>query len=110
MLSAVLKSLAWLFGPRPMPGSLDLAAGPDSGAPASQPARTDLKSVQQLLGKVTAMTSAVASDVGSHNANIEAISAELTAVAQSEPTAVAAIVCKLLVANRELQGRLQHAE
>jgi diguanylate cyclase len=66
--------------------------------------------VQTLLSQVTALTSSVAKDVGEHNATIQAISAELTAVAQSDPTAVAAIVCKLLVANQDLQGRLQHAE
>jgi diguanylate cyclase len=66
--------------------------------------------VQELIGKVTALTTSVAKDVGDHNVTLQAISAELTAVAQSDPTAVAAIVCKLLVANQELQGRLQHAE
>jgi diguanylate cyclase len=116
MLSAVLKSLASLFWPPAAARSLRRGAAPvavnaTAAAPAApQPARPDLATVQQLIGKVTAMTSAVANDVGSHNANIEAISAELTAVAQSDPTAVAAIVCKLLVANRELQGRLRNSE
>src|SRR6185436_5447665 len=56
------------------------------------------------------LTTTVAQDVGQHNQSIQAISQELTSVAQSDPSAVAAIVCKLLVANQELQGRLERAE
>ncbi|MBW8884036.1 MAG: GGDEF domain-containing protein, partial [Planctomycetia bacterium] len=85
-------------------------SGTGSAATAAPPAQPDLKQVQNLIGKVTALTSSVARDVGDHNTTIQAISAELTAVAQTDPTAVAAIVCKLLVANQDLQGRLQNAE
>src|SRR5262245_8134067 len=96
-----------LQAPRPRHGRARRASSAPTAAPPPQP---DLAQVQNLIGKVTALTSSVAKDVGAHNATIQAISTELTAVAQSDPTAVAAIVCKLLVANQELQDRLEHAE
>src|SRR5262245_47768778 len=86
------------------------ARGASSASTAPAASSPDLAQVQNLIGKVTALTSSVAKDVGEHNATIQAISTELTAVAQSDPTSVAAIVCKLLVANQELQDRLEHAE
>src|SRR5262245_8271638 len=96
-----------LLSPQPHGGR----ARGGTSAPKTTPASpSDLAQVQNLIGKVTALTTSVAKDVGEHNATIQAISAELTAVAQSDPTAVAAIVCKLLVANQDLQGRLEHAE
>ena len=63
--------------------------------------------VRELIGRVSVLTSTVAHDVGQHNISVQAISSELTAVAENDPSAVAAIVCKLLVANQELQGRLE---
>src|SRR5438067_4628625 len=108
MLRSFLLWLRRLFQP-PQP-----RRGPDigtaSGAPFPPPPQPHLAEVQTLLAKVTGLTSSVAKDVGDHNTTIQAISAELTAVAQTDPTAIAAIVCKLLVANQELQGRLHHAE
>ena len=68
------------------------------------------KHVQSVIGSVSQLTSAVAQDVGQHTVNVQAISDELRSVAQKDPTAVAAIVCKLLVANQDLQGRLERAE
>ncbi len=107
MLRSFFEWLARLFEPKQPLRGRDGAAPARAAAPPPQP---DVNQVQSLIGKVTALTSSVAKDVGEHNATIQAISNELTAVAQSDPTAVAAIVCKLLVANQELQGRLQHAE
>src|SRR5262245_10355867 len=111
-LRSFLTTLAEFFRPRPRAAitraATTLVAPSSASAQLSPPA--EVPQVQQLIGKVTALTSTVAEDVGQHNANILNLSAELSAVAQSDPTAVAAIVCKLLVANRELQGRLQNAE
>src|SRR5436189_6383306 len=107
MLRSFLLWLTRLFPPRQPRRGRALGGSAATAAPPPQP---DLKQVQNLIGKVTALTSSVAKDVGDHNTTIQAISAELTAVAQTDPTAVAAIVCKLLGANQELQGRPQHAE
>jgi diguanylate cyclase len=86
----------------------------EAAAPSAQqtePARLFApEQLQQLMGRVSELTTAVAQDVGEHNKSVQAISDELRSVAQSDPSAVAAIVCKLLVANQELQGRLEQAE
>lgn len=106
MLDSFVALLRRLFA-TPSAGA-NLGTAPDATLPST--AQPDLAQVRSLIGKVTAATSAVAQDVGDHNANIQAISAELTAVAQSDPSALASIVCRLLVANQGLQGRLQRAE
>jgi diguanylate cyclase len=108
MLGSLLAKLTRLFQSR----TSDTVLGSCMASPVDgQTIRhIDQAHVQDLIGKVTQLTSSVAQDVGHHNNNIQSISDELTTVAQSEPTAVAAIICKLLVANQELQGRLQRAE
>src|SRR4051812_43567692 len=108
MLRSFLLWLTRLLQPAQPRGGRKIANGSVAAAPTA--AQPDPTQVQELIGKVTALTSTVAKDVGDHRSTIQAISSEWTAVAQSDPTAVAAIVCKLLVANQELQGRLQHAE
>jgi diguanylate cyclase (GGDEF)-like protein len=107
MVRSFFLWLARLFAPPQSRRGLNTSAA--SAAP-SQPPKPHLAEVQTLLSQVTGLTATVAKDVGDHSTTIQAISSELTAVAQSDPTAVAAIVCKLLVANQDLQGRLQRAE
>jgi diguanylate cyclase len=70
----------------------------------------DPAQLEQLLGLVSELTTKVAQDVGDHNKSIEGISNELRSVAENNPAAAAALVCKLLLANQELQGRLTRAE
>src|SRR5262249_5859081 len=88
-----------------------LAAPPTDAVPGSvAPAAAVAGQGQSLIAKVTALTSAVAQDVGNHNHSLQSISGELTAAAESNPGAVATVVYKLLVANDELQKRLERAE
>jgi diguanylate cyclase len=95
-----------------------LFSGPASSAPPlagmvtadPSPVAANVEHVQQLIGQVSALTSTVAQDVGKHNVNVQAISSELAAAAASDPTTVGAIVCKLVLANQELQSRLERAE
>src|SRR5262245_28885857 len=79
--------------------------------PSKVPAASiDDDQMQQLLERVSELTTTVARDVGQHNQSVQSISQDLTTVAQTDPSAVAAIICKLLEANQELQGRLERAE
>ena len=66
--------------------------------------------MQNLVRRATEVTSAVAEHVGNHHTTIQTLNTALAAVAQGDATAIAAVVCKLLVANQELQGQLEHAE
>lgn len=94
------------------------AAAPSSEAKVEQPVSRELpaaemppvEQVQALVGEVSQVTTTVRKDVGQHHVNVQALSNELRSVAQNDPGAVAAIVCKLLVANQDLQGRLERAE
>jgi diguanylate cyclase (GGDEF)-like protein len=84
---------------------------PAAAAPQPDVSETiDPEQLKQLLGVVSELTTAVAQDVGDHNKSIEAISNDLRSVAENNPAAAAALVCKLLVANQQLQGRLTRAE
>src|SRR5215211_3638626 len=108
MLRSLLAALSRFLNGRATPagrGTVSFA----TNAIAHEP-HGDLRHVHELIGKVTELTATVAQDVGKHNSSIEEISTELTAVAQTDPTAVATIVCKLLLANKELQDRLERAE
>src|SRR5689334_1139111 len=108
MFGSFLMKLVRLFQRCQRAAALDVGVTPTVAS--KQPTPLDVGHVQDLIGKVSELTFAVAQDVGNHNVNIQAISAELTAVAQSDPSAVANIVCKLLVANQRLHGRLERAE
>src|SRR3954471_8970056 len=88
----------------------DCASGPAGGKHPETALPIDPDQLEELLGRVTELTGKVTQDVGDHTKSVEAISSELQSVAESNPAAVAAIVCRLLVANQELQGRLQRAE
>jgi diguanylate cyclase (GGDEF)-like protein len=113
MLARFLEFLAQFFEKPPVQTvtpvvSTVAVAAVETAAPA-QPS-IDVAQFQGLVGRVSELTTSVAQDVGQHNKSIQAISSELTTVAQTDPSSVAAIVCKLLVANQELQGRLERAE
>lgn len=114
MLGPILEFLAQLLKPsRNLPAQIGEAA-PAATCPPPSPVvvspQVDPNQFQQMLTSVSELTTTVAQDVGTHNKSIRAISTELATVAQSDPSAVAAIVCKLMVANQELQGRLERAE
>lgn len=98
--------------PAPAPVQNVVAAPVVKAAPEVEHAQVvvQVEKVNAVIGSVSDVTSAVAADVGQHNVNVQAISAELKNVAKSDPSAVAAIVCKLLLANQDLQGRLEKAE
>ena len=108
MVESLIAALRSLFQPRACGAVLEgCASGPPETqqTPALDPAQ-----VQELICKVSELTCTVAQDVGQHSASIQSISNELTAVAQTDPNAVATLACKLLMANQELQARLQRAE
>jgi diguanylate cyclase len=65
---------------------------------------------QAVVSRLTELTATVAEDVGKHTDNIQHISTELTSLANNDASAVAAVVCKLVFANQDLQGRLERAE
>jgi diguanylate cyclase len=111
MLSSLQSVLNRLFAP-PAPQSAAPLAGIVAAEPAAECAAVAAKveQVQNLIGQVSELTSTVASDVGQHNVNVQAISSELATAAKSDPTTVSAIVCKLVLANQELQSRLERAE
>ncbi len=94
----------------PLPPQSDTPQKPTVANELESPAMPPIEQVHALVGQVTEVTTTVANDVGRHNVNVQALSNELGSVAQNDPAAVAAIVCKLLVANQELQGRLERAE
>ena len=64
----------------------------------------------ELMAKLAALTEGVASEVGKHSGNIEAINAELAAVKDGDAGAVVAAVKKILQANQQMQQELQNAE
>ncbi|MGI8978631.1 MAG: diguanylate cyclase domain-containing protein [Pirellulaceae bacterium] len=64
----------------------------------------------ELMAKLAELTEGVASEVGKHSGNIEAINAELAAVKEGDAGAVVAAVKKILQANEQMQQELQVAE
>jgi diguanylate cyclase (GGDEF)-like protein len=88
------------------PASLPCNA-PDQ-APRAESA--DVAQLQGLVGEVVLLTSSVAHDVGRHSGSVQAISAELSAGNGNDAAGVAALVCRLLLANQELQARLEQCE
>lgn len=94
------------------------AAAPLAGIAAAGPAvvlesvvsKENMESVQALIGQVSDLTSTVAQDVGKHNINVQAISSELAATGTHDANAISALVCKLILANQQLQSRLERAE
>ena len=64
----------------------------------------------ELIARLMDLTSTVASDVQQHSGQIESLNAELSGVKHGDSSAVAAVVCKLLVLNQETQRRLEQAE
>ena len=107
MFEDVLNLLARWFGP-----VAEAPLAPDAAASANAPALTteELGEVQNLVRRATEVTSTVAEHVGNHQTTIQTLNTALAAVAHGDATAVAAVVCKLLLANQELQGQLERAE
>jgi diguanylate cyclase len=64
----------------------------------------------ELMAKLAELTEGMASEVGKHSGNIEAINAELAAVKDGDAGAVVAAVKKILRANAQMQQELQIAE
>ena len=64
----------------------------------------------ELMAKLATLTEGVASEVGKHSGNIEAINAELAAVKEGDAGAVIAAVQKILKANEQMQQELIVAE
>ncbi len=64
----------------------------------------------ELIARLMDLTSTVAGDVQQHSGHIKSLNAELSGVNHGDSTAVAAVVCKLLVLNQETQRRLEQAE
>jgi diguanylate cyclase len=114
MFGPIIEFLAQLLKtPQPAPATGGAAAAAvvcPEPSPLAVPPPVDPTQLHQVLNHVSQLTTAVVQDVGHHNKSIQDLSQELAAVTQNDPSAVAAIVCKLLVANQQLQGRLERAE
>ena len=107
-LGAISKSATTPQAAAPTaPQTMTSAPATGDNPPPSMP---PIEQVQVLVGQVSEVTTHVRQEVGQHNVNVQALSNELRSVAQNDATAVADIVCKLLLANQELQGRLERAE
>jgi diguanylate cyclase len=76
--------------------------------PSSQNIKNDRTA--ELMAKLAELTSGVASEVGKHTGNIEAINAELAAINGGDAGAVVAVVTKILQANQQMQQELHSAE
>src|SRR5947209_15485363 len=106
MLKSFLAIVMHLFGlKRETAGGVNVDPSPAAGE-----RRADLGPVRGLIGKVSDLTVEVAHDVGKHTHSVQALSSQLSALAHNDASAVEAIICKLLLANQELQGRLERAE
>ncbi len=70
----------------------------------------DIGRSAELMAKLAALTEGVASEVGKHSGNIEAINAELAAVKKGDTGAVVSAVQKILKANEKMQQELIVAE
>ncbi len=95
MLARFLEYLAQLFEKPPVQTVAPVvAAAVTAVEPAAPPLPppVDMTQFQGLVGRVSELTTSVAQDVGQHNKSIQAISSELTTVAQTDPSSVAAIV------------------
>jgi diguanylate cyclase len=92
-----------------VPSSSPPAAASAAGQTHSV-APVDMGQAQQVLHRVSELTTAVAEDVGQHQDNIQNINIQLSGVAHGDAGAVAELVCKLLTVNQDLQGRLERAE
>ena len=64
----------------------------------------------EVMAKLAELTTGVASEVGKHTGNIEAINAELAAVKEGDAGAVVSAVQKILKANEKMQQELIAAE
>lgn len=76
-------------------------------APLSQ---ADVGTAIELFNRLADITASVGAEVRHHSGNIQAASDELTAIPHGDVSAVAAVVCKLLVLNQNTQQRLTQAE
>src|SRR5207237_7814168 len=68
------------------------------------------ESAAELVGRVSTLTAIVADDVEQHSGSIQTLNDELAAVQFGDSAAVATVIHKLLLANQEMQGRLDQAE
>jgi diguanylate cyclase (GGDEF)-like protein len=64
----------------------------------------------ELFNRLADITACVTSEVKEHGGNINSVNDELAAIPQGDAAAVAAVVCKLLVMNQQIQRRLAQAE
>jgi diguanylate cyclase len=64
----------------------------------------------ELMARLAELTTGVATEVGKHSGNIEAINAELVAAQDSDAGAVVTVVQKILQANQQMQVELHQAE
>jgi len=120
MLSSVLNCLKQWMNPPALGGPAlpgEATAPPATSndqqhqeAAAPELAREDLKRAGNLLRHAGELTTAVAEEVGQHQSQIQTINVELAGVAEGDASAVAAVIGKLLTANRDLQSRLERAE
>ena len=86
------------------------AAAQQAAAPAPSQADVSRPEAIELVGRVSALTSSVAEQVGQHSGSLSVINNELAGVQQGDATAVAGAIQKLLLANETMQRRLEMAE
>jgi diguanylate cyclase len=64
----------------------------------------------EVVVQVAELAGYVAEQVGAHQGNLSAINEQLAAISQGDSRAVAEVIRQLLVANQQLQQRLEQAE
>lgn len=82
----------------------------DPGASQQSLASASLEAIQKLVASVCQATADAASEVNDYQSRVQTIADELGAAGLASPATVAGVVQKLLVANAELQERLQRTE
>jgi diguanylate cyclase len=113
----VQRLIQWIRGlfatsdPGCASASRSSAAQPAAAAGASVKVQTTLDpATVEVVVQVAELAGLVAEHVGEHQGNLTALNEELTAIAQGDSRAVAEVIRRLLLANQQLQQRLEQAE
>src|SRR5436309_2965398 len=91
-------------------GHEGVAASANTAASSTMTVNLMADSAIEMIGRVSNLTATVAGDVEQHSGSIQTLNNELAALPIADSAAVAAVINKLLVANQEMQGRLDQAE
>ena len=89
---------------------MELAAAKGQRIKKANKQEADASRAAALMAKLAELTTGMASEVGKHTGNIEAINAELAMVKEGDAGAVVTAVKKILNANTQMQQELVEAE